>query len=361
MKGLRNVRKSIGQLTTGTVGGAVIIIFLGMLLGDKAPWFVERLWVAGEKVRSITLNVEEIFDEKRQTSEIDPNIYHVDSQWKFYLKKPRQDFWEIKTANPGEFLDDISIAYVPFFNYSFNVLAPIFKTDRVLRDDITTTTFSTRESTYEIEFTQQSTIGEYPLILDPWEDPDFLRASLIAGASLSQRDVSEIEKLFNEPTEEGREFLERVRASAREEADNIIRDRWPETQTFSDNVTVTTFRKNMLMTNPLYTLLVKNTGANILIILNFLTYTNPELSMVNIKRIDTNKRNDVLLIDGSIPLGNILVNGENVPRCELVRLVLVAIKADTIFVVTMSYLYGVSARVIAKELESVFASFRIVD
>jgi hypothetical protein len=73
------------------------------------------------------------------------------------------------------------------------------------------------------------------------------------------------------------------------------------------------------------------------------------------------KDNNAVLIDESLSLEKIVINDKLIERTELVRLALIATSSDIIYIVTMNYLYGAGEnRAISKEIESLFASFRIV-
>jgi len=353
-------RSQFLTISTGTLGGAIIMLLLNMLLGDKAPWFVERLSASVKDIYSITLDVEYIFDKEHSIQDIDKNTYYVDHNSSFYLKEPPKDLWKIEFSNPGRILDDISFAYIPFMKISTDAFGKMFDIGEITRDDITTTTFKRLGSSYEITFTDSSGIEAIPLDFNPFHDLDFLKTSMRAGSSMFMLDESEIEKLLDETTEEGREFLERARYNMLQYGEKIIEENWPENQVFSEDVTITTFRKSLIERNIVYKLLYAETELLALPALSFLIFANPEL-FGNIKHIDVSNDNKVVLIDGSTSLKNLVINGNIVDKCELIRIYLVALTSDLIYVVRMQYLSGAGAsRSVSKELETMFASFRVL-
>jgi hypothetical protein len=351
--------KNLFAMSTSTFGGAVIMALLSMLLGDKAPWLYEKISASAKGIGSVSLSVDDIFDH-RSINDIDTQVNYVDAQSKFYLKKPLNDQWGIETANPGRVLDDISVAYVPFFRYSFSLYSLMFNLGTTLQDDITTTTFSSRKATYSIDFGESTSIAGFPLRLNPFEDIDFVKNSMRMGGSILQLHVN-IDSLLDESTQSGREFLENSRQQMVQQGREIIDKDWPASQTFSDNLTVTTFRLSVLSRNPTFKLLIRNSQPNILTVLNFLTFSNPELALFNVNHIDVSKNNDAVMIDGTITITDITVNRTKVENCQLVRFVLVALKNNTIYVVTMRYLYGFGSSFETKEeLGSLFRSFRVI-
>jgi len=347
-------------ISTGTLGGAIIMLLLNMLLGDDAPWFVERLSVTAKDIYSITLDVEHIFDKENSIQDLDRNIYYVDSKSNYYLKKPPKNLWKIEISNPGSVLDGISLAHIPFLNQSIDAFGKLLGVGTILQDDIITTTFNNIESSYEIMFNDSSEISNLLVKLNPFDDLDYVKASIRSGGALLMYDESETERLLDETTEEGREYLEQAKIDLLEYGNTIIENNWPEDHIFSDNITITTFRKNLIERNIVYKLLFQDTELKIIPALNFLMFVNPEL-YANIKYIDVSKDNKAILIDASISLKNVMINGNLIDNCELIKLYLVALSPDLIYVIKIQYLYGVgTSRSSSKELEKMFASFRVL-
>ena len=219
------------------------------------------------------------------------------------------------------------------------------------RDDVTTTTFASTKSAYSIAFTDSTSIAGYPLTLNPFEDLDFVKASLRAAAVGLQQSQVEIAEMLDESTPKGREFLELARKNMEQQGRTMIIKNWPTEQRFSDNFSVTTFRVGLLSRSTMFRLLVKDNKPGIFTILNFLIFCNPELMLANIKHLEINKNNDAVLINGSIPITNIIANG----------FVLITMKEETIYVTSMRYLYGIgSSSDDSDELKSLFASFRVI-
>jgi hypothetical protein len=349
-------------VSTGTLGGAIVMLVLNMLLGDEAPWFVEKLSASVKNIYSISLNVEDVFDRNNPISEIDQNQYYVDSQRNFYLAKPSVSNWTIEVSNPGQYLNGLSSAKVPFFQQSLNIFSEIFRNEEISRDDITTTIISNPNSTNEISFTEKSKIGGYEVALNPFEDLDMVKRSLLGGGALMKIDVDELKTRMDESTNKGRQFLEQMQNEMVSSMNQSIRNLWPEPEKLTDNLTITTIRKAVLERNPLYKMLVRNDRLNIMTVLNYLIYTNNELFTANINHIDINKTNDAILIDGSIPLENVAINNQDVQQAELVKIFLISTKANVIYIVRMNYLYGISgSRSDTRELEKLFTSFRITN
>jgi hypothetical protein len=71
-------RTRVLTLSTSTLGGAILMALVSMALGDKAPWFIERLSASVSDIQSISLNVNEIFV-KKSVTEIDPQKYYIDA------------------------------------------------------------------------------------------------------------------------------------------------------------------------------------------------------------------------------------------------------------------------------------------
>ncbi len=358
----KSKKKNLGffGLSTGTLGGAIIIIIFNILLGEKAPWFVERLSAQVKDIYSIRVNVENIFDKKHQIGEIDSDTYHVDSERKFYLKKPPTDLWEVEFSNPGHFLDDVSVAYVPFLRNSITGFSTLFGPSKVLQDDITTTNFSNIESGHEIEFAKESKIGGIPFNLNPFQDLDIVKSSIRAGGIMMRGDKEKIESLLDESTEEGRKFLKRARVEMVAFGEKLIKDLWPKSDKMSSEVSVTTFRKSLLEKNPMFKVMSQGTKINLYKIMQPLMFINPELSAGNVNHIDYSKDGNSVLFDTSTSLENIIIDGEKIKNIELVRIILVTMQEDTVYVVTMKYLYGLpGSRSISRELEALFASFRV--
>ena len=353
-------RTRVLTLSTSTLGGAILMTLVSMALGDKAPWFIERLSASVSDIQSISLNVNEIFV-KKSVTEIDPQKYYVDARSQFFLSKPEKDAWGVETANPGHVLDAISVAYVPFFRFSLSMYSSMFNLEKPRRDDVTTTTFASTKSAYSIAFTDSTSIAGYPLTLNPFEDLDFVKASLRAAAVGLQQSQVEIAEMLDESTPKGREFLELARKNMEQQGRTMIIKNWPTEQRFSDNFSVTTFRVGLLSRSTMFRLLVKDNKPGIFTILNFLIFCNPELMLANIKHLEINKNNDAVLINGSIPITNIIANGSAIHSCQLVRFVLITMKEETIYVTSMRYLYGIgSSSDDSDELKSLFASFRVI-
>ena len=93
--------KKILELSTSTVGGAIVMFILNILLGDRAPWFVERLHASAKDVFELSLNVNEIFDQRSKPDDLNPTQYHVDIPRRFYLRLPSQQ-WSVSVRDPGE-------------------------------------------------------------------------------------------------------------------------------------------------------------------------------------------------------------------------------------------------------------------
>jgi hypothetical protein len=240
-----------------------------MILGDKAPWFVEKLSASVKDVYSISLDVDEIFDRKHHIKDIDPTVYYIDLQRKLYLNKTPSELWQIETHNPGQLLDGLSVSYVPFFRFSLNMFSQFFQLGKVSQDDITTTTFSRKDAAYKIEFTRESKIGNFALIMNPFEDIDYVKASIRGGTSLLSIGESEMEQLLDETTEESRQFLEKAQSDMRLLGERIIEEKWPTEQIISDHVTVTCFHKRLIERNPNFRLLVQGNKLHIFAILSF--------------------------------------------------------------------------------------------
>ena len=55
----------------GTVGGAILMLLVTMLAGERAPWIVEKLSAAKGSNTSMSLSVDQIFDRDIDINEID--------------------------------------------------------------------------------------------------------------------------------------------------------------------------------------------------------------------------------------------------------------------------------------------------
>lgn len=352
--------RKVFALSTSTVCGALVMLLFTVLLGDEAPWFVERLHASVEKVYSLTLDVDDIFDDKSSANTIDPDKYHLDGSHYFYLRLPSKD-WNVSMRDPGEFLKDLSVADVPFLHYTIDAMGSMFQTKQLQKGDITTTTLSAKGSEHSISFTEKSKFDGISLRANPYDDPEFVNASIRIGAKMMGIDPSEVEELLAGETDEARVEYKKVRDEMWAQGNSIIEMNWPSEKLVQTAVTVTTFQPRLFSTNPIAKLLEVRPEQSIFSLLEYLQLSNPEIMSLNIKNVAISSNNKVILFDATSTLENVLVDGKEFEKVELVKVFLIAIANDIIYVVNLEYLHGIgTTRQSALEAEQLFISFRLL-
>ena len=250
---------------------------------------------------------------------------------------------------------------MPYFGYSATAFSKLVPIDSLTADDIVTTTISSTQD-YLIQFSDKSKISGFELAFNPCTDTEFVKTSLIAGASMMNNiDPQEVERIVKGESQEAREAFSLISQTMEKRLDQIIKDRWPKPQRVVDNVTVTTFSKRLLTRNTISQWTYKSGTPTLMTNFNFLILINPELMNASIQHIEISKKNDVILIDASVTLENISVNNIPVTKVELARTILIIDRSERINVVTLTYLTGPgSTRARLKELESILLSLRVV-
>ena len=82
---------------------------------------------------------------------------------------------------------------------------------------------------------------------------------------------------------------------------------------------------------------------------------------LNIKNVAISSDNKVILFDATSPLENVLVDGKEIEKVELVKVFLIATAHDLIYVVKLEYLHGIgTTRQSVLEAEQLFLSFRLL-
>jgi hypothetical protein len=354
--------KRLLTVSTSTIGGAVIILVLNIVLGDKAPWFVEKLYAKVTNDYEINLNIDAIKIPQKDFDKASPEDYIIDKNEKFLINKPSDPSWKVSTINPGRLLDGMSLQTVPIFGHSLSAFSSIFApTSSTLSVDNIVTTSIASNRTYTIGFTEKSKISGFELDLNPADDKEFVKSSLVAGGKLMNLDSQEIEEILNEKSDEAKKKLSTISQYMKVQYGQIIKSRWPKSQRISDNVTVTTFSKTLLNKNPISALMSKCGSPNLMTNFSYLTLMNPELMNAAIQHIEISKKNDVILVNASLMLENITVDDAPVTKAELGRAILIVDRPERINVITLNYLSGPGAtRARLKELESIMQSFRIV-
>ena len=352
--------KRFFHLSTGSLGGAAIMLFFTVFLGEKAPWFVEKLQVSAGQVYSLTLNVNKIFDHQSSASEIDPEKYYLDGIQSFYLKIPSKD-WSVSKYDPGEYLTNLSVADVPILHHVNSIIGMQYQPQRPQKGDVTTTKLSIEGSEHKISFTDKSKFDGVPLRVNLFKDPEFLNMSILVDAKTRGADLSEADELLARKTAEAKNEYQKVKDQYLAEGERIIEDNWPSEKLVQTSVTVTTFRPQLYSNLPIARLLGNRPEESILNLIAYLQYSNPELMSLNIKNAAISKDNRVFLIDATSPLENILVDDKEIEKIYLVKSFLIATANDLIYVVNLEYLNGVGiSRQLVHEVEELFLSFRLL-
>lgn len=351
--------RKVFALSTSTVSGALVMLLFTVLLGDKVPWFVEKLHASVEQIYSLTLNVDDIFDDQSSANTIDPDKHHLDGSHYFYLRLPSKD-WNVSVRDPGEFLKDLSVADVPFLRYSIDALGSMLQTQQPQKGDVTTTTLSAKGSEHSISFTEKSKFDGVPLRTNPFDDPEYVNASIRAGAKMMGIDPSKVEELLAGETDEARAEYKEVWDQMRAQGDSIIEKNWPSEKLVQTAVTVTTFQPRLFSTNPIAKLLEVRPDQSLFSLLGYLQLGNPEIMSLNIKNVAISSNNKVILFDATSALENVLVDGKEIEKVELVKVFLIATANDLIYVVNLEYLHGITTRQSALEAEQLFLSFRLL-
>ncbi len=352
--------KKVFALSTSTVSGALVMLLFTVLLGDKAPWFVEKLRTSVKQVYSLTLNVDDIFDDQSSANKIDPDKHHLDRSHYFYLRLPSKD-WNVSVRDPGEFLKGLSVADVPFLRYSIGVVGSMLQTQQPQKGDVTTTTLSAKGSEHSISFTEKSKFDGVPLRTNPFDDPEYVNASIRAGVKMMGIDPNEVEELLARESDEARAKYKELRDYMWAEGNSIIEKNWPSEKLVQTAVTVTTFQPRLFSANPVAKLLEVRPEKSLFSLLGYLQVANPEIMSINIKNIAISSNNKVFLFDATSTLENVLFDGKEIEKVELVKVFLIAIANDLIYVVNLEYLHGIgTTRQSALEAEQLFLSFRLL-
>lgn len=347
-------------LSTSTLSGALVIVLLTVLLGDKVPWFIEKLHSSYAQVYSITVNVDDIFDDKSSANTIDLDKYHLDGSHYFYLRLPSED-WNVSMRDPGEFLKGLSVADIPFLHYTVDAMDLMSQTKQPQKGDVTTTTLSAKGSEHSISFTEKSKFDGVLLRANPFDDSEYANSTIRLGAKIGGIDPSWAEELLAGETDEARVEYKKLRDEMRAHANSIIEMNWPSEKLVQTAVTVTTFQPRLFSANPIAKLLEVRPEQSIFSLLGYLQFSNPEIMSLNMKNVAISSNNKVILFDATSTLENVLVDGKEFEKVELVKIFLIAIANDIIYVVNLKYLHGIgTTRQLALEAEQLFISFRLL-
>ena len=101
-------------LSTGTIGGALLMVLFNSLLGPSQPWLVDKLMIKKENVQ-VSFNVNKI-TKKRSDFKSTKDTY-INPNAPFILEKPKEVNWHIQSFSPGHILDNISVMDLPYFQY----------------------------------------------------------------------------------------------------------------------------------------------------------------------------------------------------------------------------------------------------
>jgi hypothetical protein len=349
------------SVSTGTLGGAFLMLFINGLLGDKAPWFIERLHARVLRDYSISFNVDDVAISQAALAKVSPDDYTVDVKEGFLFRRPPPT-WKVESQNPGHVLEGISLTAIPVMGQSFGAFASLFSAASPQPDDLVTTTISPGDKVYEIGFTRLSKIYGLEVAMNPAADPEFVRLSLAAGSRLlNQGDSGEVADILKGESPEAREKLSEVSAEMTAFYGELITNHWPQKQKVADRIVITTFSKQSLSRSPVARLMLKTASTHLMTNFGILSMTNPALVSAAIQHIGVSKRNDVILLDASVPLDNIEVDRMPVVHAELGRTVLIVDRPQRINVVAMEYFNGPGSAISRlKELETVMLSFRVV-
>jgi len=352
--------RKVFALSTSTVSGALVMLLFTVLLGDKAPWFVEKLRASVEQVYSLTLNADDIFDDQSSANTIDPEKHHIDGIHYFYLRLPSKD-WNVSVRDPGEFLKDLSVADVPILHDVIGTWGSMIQTQQPQKGDVTTTTLSAKGSEHSISFTEKSKYDGISLRFNPFDDPEYVNAAIRLGANMMGIDPSEVEELLARETDEDRAAYKEVWDQMLAQGNSIIEKNWPSEKLVQTAVTVTTFQPRLFSTNPIAKLLEIRPEKSLFSFLGYLQLCNPEIMSLNMKNVAISSNNKVILFDATSTLENVLVDGKEIEKVELVKVFLIAIANDLIYVVNLEYLHGIgTTRQLALEAEQLFLSFRLL-
>ena len=352
--------RTVFALSTSTVSGALVMLFLTALLGDKAPWFIEKLHASVKQVYSISLNVENIFEDRSSANTIDQDKHHFDSSRSFYLRLPSKD-WSVSVRDPGEFLKGISAADVPFLHHFVASMSPMLQIQEPKKGDVTTTTLSAKGSEHSISFTEKSRFDGVPLRANPFDDPEYVNVSLRSGAKMMGIDSSEVEELLARETDRARAEYKQVWDQMRAQGNSIVEMNWPSEKLVHTAVTVTTFQSRLFSVNPIFKFLEVRPEQSLFSLLGVLQLGNPEIMSLNIKNISISKNNKIILFDATSILENVIIDGKEIEKVELVKLFLIATANNLIYVVHMEYLHGLrTTRKLVLEAEQLFLSFRLL-
>jgi hypothetical protein len=348
------------QIPTGTVLGALIMAVISGLLGPKAPWFVERLTAGSREL--VTFTVNSVFSET--PSNLDPSRWYVDQEVGFALAKPPQE-WLINKTNPSVPLAGPSIGTVPFYRFSMSQLSPLSTIGKIQRDAIVTTEIRPATSTYELAFSDSSTIDAVPLKFNPAMSEDFLKRSIAIQVRM-QRAVgedfpTEVIDILEQRTAEGRERFASLQSEMEIQFETVVSANWPAPLEYSDNVTVTTFKTSLFRGDPIYEAVLRDRDLDLFTASSLVSMANPELISVNTKSASISADNRAMLLDTSVELKNFTLDGRSQDVAELRRFVLLALAKDEIFVVVWRNLVGLGATgEEADRMREVFQSFKVL-
>lgn len=348
------------EISTGTVGGALLVLIASMLLGEKAPWIFDKLTASTQGVYSLSLNADDIFDEDSEWQDLDPKRYHIDAAHKFYLRFPSRD-WSVSVQDPGKFLTGLSIADIPFMRNSMSAFSTMMGQPELRKGDITTTSLTPPAPTRLISFTEESKFAGIPFRVNPFDDREFTKSSFRAGSMLVGLDPEEVNEILAEETDEAREMFKGIWDAMRAEGEAIIIRDWPSDTEIQPGITVTTFRRQILSASPIARVVEQGGRLSLYSALGFLQMMNLELMSVNIKNVDVSENNKAFLFDATAQLENIIVDGKETDQVEFVQVFLIAAEKDMIYVVGLKYLHAAgTTRKLQNEMEEAFSSFRIL-
>lgn len=352
--------KKLFAVSTSTLGGAVLMLILSTALGDKAPWFVERLYASAGEVYALSLNVEDIFAASRSSDELSDSKYYIDRLRNFYIELPPED-WDITTTDPGDFLRGLSAADVPFIHYSLSAFFAMMQPPQLRQGDVVTVSVRPPGGSRMLSFTKESRFDGVPLDLNPFEDRAFAKAAIRAGATMMGLDTADVDEVLAEETEEAREEFEEAWESMREQGEIFVESHWPGEKEVQAGIRITTFRTQVFASNPIASVLEQGDKLSLWSRFGFLQLANPEIASFNIRKIDVSTDNRVLLLDASARLEELVVDGIETKEVDLVKVFLVAMENELIYVVSLTYVYspGTSRRVV-ENAERIFRSFRIL-
>jgi hypothetical protein len=235
------------------------------------------------------------------------------------------------------------------------------QTKQPQKGDVTTTTLSAKGSEHSISFTEKSKFDGVLLRANPFDDSEYANSTIRVGAKMRGIDPSWAEELLAGETDEARVEYKKIRDEMRAHGNSIIEMNWPSEKLVQTAVTVTTFQPRLFSANPIAKLLEVRPEQSIFSLLGYLQFSNPEIMSLNMKNVAISSNNKVILFDATSTLENVLVDGKEFEKVELVKIFLIAIANDIIYVVNLKYLHGIgTTRQLALEAEQLFISFRLL-